>query len=144
MASDISFRTEQQTGGKVKRIAVASDDGKNIAAHFGRSRMFVIFEVDENGYRRIEERQNRFTAHQRGECGSHQEGVHHHQSVLEALKDCSTVICRGMGQRALLDLERTGIKPLFITRETDVEGAIQDYLAGRLSAAAGVCCGHKD
>ena len=28
------------------RIAVASDDGENIAAHFGRCRSFVIFEAE--------------------------------------------------------------------------------------------------
>ncbi|MGQ9708293.1 MAG: NifB/NifX family molybdenum-iron cluster-binding protein [bacterium] len=126
----------------MKRIAVASDDGKNIAQHFGRSRMFVICEVDDSGYRRCAVRANEFTGHARGECG---EVRHHHghQMVTEVLKDCDAVICRGMGQRAVADLLSAGIKPLFVTRETDVEGAVQDYLTGRLSEVGGVCPGHQ-
>lgn len=125
----------------MKRIAIASDDGKNIARHFGRSRMFVICEIEDSGYRRCAVRANEFTGHSRRECGT--EKQHSHNGIVEALNDCEAVICRGMGQRALADLVASGIKPLFITRETDVEGALQDYLAGRLSEVAGVCPGHQ-
>ncbi len=32
----------------------------------------------------------------------------------------------------MADLQAAGITPLFLTRETDVAGAVEDYLAGRL------------
>ncbi|MCL6465883.1 MAG: iron-molybdenum cofactor biosynthesis protein [candidate division WOR-3 bacterium] len=126
----------------MKRITVATDDGKNIAQHFGRSRMFVICEIEDSGYRRCAVRANEFTGHSRGECGK--EKHHSHSAIVEALKDCDAVICRGMGQRAIADLVAAGIKPLFVTRETDVEGAVQDYLAGKLSEVAGACPGHQE
>jgi len=128
----------------MNRIAVASDDGENIAQHFGRCRMFVIYEVDESGYQRCAVRANEFTGHSKGECGDSLPTHHHHSAIVEALKDCDAVICRGMGRRALLDLNQAGIKPLFIIRETDVNGAVEDYIAGRLSDAAGICPGHQD
>jgi len=131
-------------GGKVSRIAIASDDGENIARHFGRCRMFVICEVDESGYRRCAVRANNFTSHHKGECGTSSPTHHHHSAIVQALLDCNVVISRGMGYRAMLDLQQAGIKPLFITRETNVAGAVEDYIAGRLSADAGACPGHSE
>ncbi len=128
----------------MRRVAVASDDGKNIADHFGRSRFFVVYEIDERGSRRQEVRPNKFTGHSHGECdhsGGHEHG---HDEIVAALAGCEAVICRGMGVRARADLEAAGIKPLFVTRETDVAGAIEDYLAGRLSGAGGICSGHRE
>ncbi len=129
----------------MKRIAIASDDGENIAQHFGRCRMFVICEVDESVYRRCAVRANQFTGHSKGECGDSAPNHHHyHTAITEALKDCDAVISRGMGYRAMMDLQQAGIKPLFITRETNVLGAVEDYIAGRLSEGAGACSGHRD
>lgn len=37
---------------------MASVDGKNIDSHFGRVRRFLVFILDENGYRYLETREN--------------------------------------------------------------------------------------
>jgi predicted Fe-Mo cluster-binding NifX family protein len=128
----------------MSRIAVASDDGENIAQHFGRCRMFLIYEVDESGYRRCVVRVNEFTGHSKGECGDSTLNRFHHTTIIEGLKNCVAVISRGMGRRAMMDLKQAGIKPLFITRETNADGALEDYIAGRLSEDAGACPGHRD
>ena len=50
------------------RLAVATDDGEHVAAHTGRCRGVVVFEVHESTARRIEERSSGFPLHARGEC----------------------------------------------------------------------------
>ena len=48
------------------KIAIVSDDGKTISAHFGRSRGFVIFEIEDSKVKNQEYRENTFTGHARG------------------------------------------------------------------------------
>ena len=52
------------------KIALASDDGTTIAAHTGRCQGFVIYEVFDDQAVRLGYRENKFTGHARGECGS--------------------------------------------------------------------------
>ncbi len=128
----------------MRRVAVASDDGEKHRLPFRALPVFVVYEIDEQGNRRREVKPNKFTGHSRGECDSSEGHEHGHSGIIAALAGCEAVICRGMGDRARADLESAGIKPLFITRETDIAGAIEDYFAGRLSEQGGVCPGHRD
>lgn len=113
------------------KIAVASDDGKIISSHFGRTRGFVIFEI-ENG--EIKDRKyipNTFTGHARG---SHHLGTHHydsHAAIIENLKDCKAVISHGMGRRLYDDLTSAGVE-VYVTNETDVDRAVELYIKGEL------------
>ncbi len=48
------------------KIAIASNDGKRISAHFGRSKGFVIFEIENGEIKNREYIPNTFTGHARG------------------------------------------------------------------------------
>lgn len=56
------------------KIAVASDDGKIISSHFGRTRGFVIFDVEGKEIKSREYLPNTFTGHARG---MHERDMYH-------------------------------------------------------------------
>lgn len=122
------------------KIAVATEDGKTIFPHFGRSPCFAIFEIEQGKIINQTMRQNTFTGHFSGKHPHHEPGEHHHgagdphvhQSVAEGLKDCRVVISQGMGRKAWEDLRARGIE-MIVTDETGVENAVQKYLAGELA-----------
>lgn len=121
------------------KIAVATEDGKSIFPHFGRSPYFIIFEVEQGRIITEAMRQNTFTGHFRGKHEHHQHGEHNHgagdphlhQSVAEGLKDCQVVISQGMGRKAWMDLRARGIE-MIVTNEVEVKKAVRMYLAGEL------------
>lgn len=123
------------------KIAVASDDGKNISSHFGRTKGFVIFDVEGKEIKSQEYRPNTFTGHARGLEGAGHE-VDRHASILDALKDCEVVISHGMGRRIYDDLKSGGIQ-VFVTDETDVKRALDLYLRGELVDKPEIGCQHR-
>jgi predicted Fe-Mo cluster-binding NifX family protein len=127
------------------KIAVATEDGISISAHFGRSAGFIIFDIDKGMANKLEQRDNIFTAHSQGRCGhGHETGEHHsHDAIADALKDCQAVICHGMGQRAFVDMQAKGIKAVIVSEDLTAEAAAQKYAKGDLDAVGGSpCCGH--
>lgn len=124
------------------KIAIASDDEQTIAPHFGRTRGFKIFEIQDNEIKSQEYRLNTFTGHARGLEGARHE-VDRHGPILAALQDCSVVISHGMGRRIYEDLKAFNIQ-VFITDETDVQAALELYLKGKLvdHPELGCCHGH--
>jgi predicted Fe-Mo cluster-binding NifX family protein len=127
------------------KIAVASEDGISISHHFGRSRSFLIFEVEDQKVVDRTVRDNTFTAHAMGEC---QEGVEHnhhhgHGAIVEALKDCEAVLCYGMGWRAAEELKQNGIQAFLVPAEMSPEDAVNKHLTGDLGVAGEFCrCQH--
>lgn len=122
------------------KIAVVSDDGKTIALHFGRTRGFEIFEIEDGGISGREYRLNTFTGHARGLEGAGH-GTDKHGPILAALADCKVVISHGMGRRIYDDLKQANIE-VFITEETDVEKAIELYISGELIDRPELGCDH--
>lgn len=123
-------------------IAIASDDRSTIASHFGRTKGFVIFIIEDQKITHQIYRENTFTGHARGLSG-HGEGVDKHGPILEALKDCGVVISRGMGRRIYNDLQEAGIE-VFITDEDNVRGAAERYLKSELIDRPEKGCDHGE
>jgi len=130
------------------KVAVASDDGREICQHFGRTRGFAVFEIENNVIKSKEYVPNTFTAHavnnNAGEHKHHANGpghVHSHDSILNALKDCKAVICCGMGQRLVVDLQNAGIEPIR-TNVTDVDQSVDLYIQQVLKDDPKIVCGH--
>ncbi|MCB2221621.1 MAG: iron-molybdenum cofactor biosynthesis protein [Bacteroidetes bacterium] len=126
------------------KIAVASDDGKHIAQHFGRTRGFLIFDCIDDKIASTEYKLNTFTHHHQGNGDEHHHEhghQHSHDGILSALKDCKVVISRGMGRRLLDDFEEHG-KEIYITDESEAEKAIQLFFKGDLTHLPGKSCQH--
>lgn len=129
------------------KIAVASSDGTNISPHFGRSSHFLIFNIEDGKIIGKEVRGNSFTAHAGGECHGEEgqgHGARSHGTIVEALSDCTAVLCYGMGGRAREALLRGGIQPYVLGEICTPEDAIALFFEGKLQAEnQGFCqCQH--
>lgn len=126
------------------RIAIPSDNGKNLAAHTGRAQGFVIFDLDDGQVSEVEYRTNSYTGHALGLHGQeHQPGHHHsHDSLLGALTDCQVMLAHGMGPRLVNDLASRGIQVVFC-RESEAMAAAVNYAQGILDASEGSSCDHN-
>lgn len=119
------------------KIAVATEQGKTISDHFGRSPYVAIFETENGKIINQSMRENTFTGHFRGhhegqQHGEHLHGAgdpHDHNSAAEGLGDCRVVISHGMGRRAWEDLRARGIE-MIAPDETEVEKAVLAHTPG--------------
>ncbi len=126
------------------KIAVASEDGLSISRHFGRSRCFMVFDVQGADFTGPAVRDNTFTAHAQGECREGEPHAHHHGhgAIVEALRDCEAVLCYGMGWRAAEELKQNGIQALVVRGDLSPEQAVREFLAGNLGPAGAFCRCH--
>ncbi len=113
------------------KIAIATEDGSHVSAHFGRAPFFEVLTL-ENG--QIVARERRAKAfHQ----GSHQHEHHeagrdtHASGMVAVVQDCAAIIAGGMGQPAFTAIEAGGLKAI-LTDERDIERAAQAYAQGTL------------
>ncbi len=104
------------------KIAVASQNRREITDHTGRCRKFWIYEVDEGAVSGKE------LLELPKEQSFHDTSPHEPSS----LGDVQILIAGGMGTGLVRRLKTMGIEPL-ITTETDPDKAVADYLAGSLS-----------
>ena len=126
------------------KIAVPSDDGINMAQHFGRAKYFVIY---ENDGAKIVSKEVRGNAHSWEHAGHHNEecggGSDDHEDLLTALGGCQVVICHGIGRVAMRVLEKGGIKSILTDDDLSPEQAVRAYLAGNLRSGNDPCgCNH--
>lgn len=131
------------------KIAVASDDGTNVALHTGRCRGFLIYETTGPTATRLEHRVNGYTAHAQGQCHGehthgHGESHHSHGPLVDALADCAALVTRGLGPRLVLDLAARGIE-VYMCPDSSADDAAQLYAQDRLPKArpGGDCCCHR-
>jgi len=124
------------------RIAVASQDGESISAHFGRCAYFIIFDAKDGAVLRKELRQNTHTSHGAGNChvGGHGDQPHSHGAVVQALHDCQAALCYGMGWRAADELKQNGIQPVIVDKRRSPEEAVALYVQGKLAPSSREFC----
>ncbi len=94
------------------KVAFASSDGKVVNQHFGRTKQFLIVEIDNKDYRYIETRVNEPS------CQEFQHTEDAMNGSIELILDCKAVFVARIGQGALAQVEARGIKgieaPYFI------------------------------
>jgi predicted Fe-Mo cluster-binding NifX family protein len=123
------------------KIALITDDGKNISQHFGRAAYFLVATIEEG---QIVDRQlrnklghNHFSNqphhdHPAGESHGMDAGSHNkHLQMTETIVDCEVVLCGGMGMGAYQSMLSRGIQPV-VTDVQDIDQAVQLYLEGKL------------
>ncbi|PID62555.1 MAG: iron-molybdenum cofactor biosynthesis protein [Ignavibacteriae bacterium] len=125
------------------KIAIPTDNQVTISRHFGRTKGFVIYEIEDDKIVNKVYNENNFTGHAKGM--HHQEGhshnQHSHAGILNAIGDCQAVIAGGMGQRLYNDFEQNNIK-VFVTQENEIEKVIELYLKNELDNNSDSCCKH--
>ena len=107
------------------RIAIPSNDLTTVSTHFGRTKGFMIFDIENNKVTNKEYKLNTFTGHSQNKHKEHEHGKHKHshETILNALNGCEVVIAGGMGKRLFDDFEQKGIK-VYVTQEKSIETAI--------------------
>jgi predicted Fe-Mo cluster-binding NifX family protein len=112
-----------------------------VSQHFGRSSCFIVYEIEDQVVKSEEVRANTFTAHAQGQCdgGERAHHEHSHASIVEALRDCNAVLCRGMGWRAADELSAAGIKPIIVAACCSPNEAALMYARGELPEYANFC-----
>jgi predicted Fe-Mo cluster-binding NifX family protein len=139
------------------KIAIVSNDGRSINAHFGRARSFVVATVEEGKVTQREMRNKDQCAHGHHKHGDGHDHTHGqdgetlsggqvgvggasiptaapqdpHQQAVAAIADCDAVLSRGMGQGMFRNLRRANIRPV-LTTIVDVDEALAAFLEGRL------------
>ena len=117
------------------KIAIPSDDRQTIAAHFGRTSGFLVFDYDgadlTSAYRTIAE------APAAGCCGS--DGESRHERLVATIHDCDVVIAGGMGGGMMSALYAAGIE-VAISTVSDARKAAEMLVADILPAASGSGC----
>jgi nitrogen fixation protein NifX len=117
------------------KIAIPTNDGINISAHFGRCRQFLIFEAGNGPVKLIETRAN---------GGCHADAKEHsHAGFVETLGDCQTVLCSGIGAGAVEALRAGGIPVAIVDAAGSAEQIVTDFQAGALRPGSGGMCSCK-
>lgn len=94
------------------KIAFASSDGKVVNQHFGRTKQFLIVEIDGKDYKYVETRVNEPS------CKDFQHTEDAMNKSIELISDCKAVFVARIGQGASAKVEEKGIEgieaPYFI------------------------------
>ncbi len=128
------------------KIVVPSNDNKKISKHFGKSKGFVILQIENDKIISREYRENDFTGHAKSAEHNHENHHHHdeqhsHEGIFRVIGDCDIVIGGGMGRRLYNDFKGRNIE-VYITEESDIDSALQLYLENRLDNNEEKCCEH--
>jgi predicted Fe-Mo cluster-binding NifX family protein len=126
------------------RVAVASEDGRTIAAHTGRCRAIAIFDVIGPEVRTVEHRASGARGADGDGCHDHRSSgaqTHDHSALVDALSDCGVLITRGLGPRLVADLASQGVEA-YVCSVSEVTEAVRLFAAGSLPRASGAGCGH--
>lgn len=101
----------------MSKVAVASTDGVFINEHFGRSKEFLIYEVDEKGEYKFLERRIPHDAND----------LHGHavNSTADLLADIEVVLVKQIGPGAEQELRNKGVLALSVN--SSIEKALQAY-----------------
>ncbi len=110
---------------KESKIAIATNDGIDVAEHFGSAPLFYVATVRRGRVIAEETRPNRY------HCAESERAGLCWDLISELLPDVRAVITTGMGENAYVGLLRRDILPL-VTTETNLHAALRAYLSGKL------------
>lgn len=124
------------------KIAIVTDDGKRVNAHFGRAKHLLVVTAEDGKEVAREMRDKPFHGtddhnHDHTPVHIHDDNHDHKQGnffdqVKAVISDCDVLIARGMGQPAFDKLQQAGIRPI-VSDEGDIETAVSAVLADELA-----------
>jgi predicted Fe-Mo cluster-binding NifX family protein len=114
------------------KIAIATEDGIHVSAHFGRAPYFQVLTIENGQVTKEEQRAKAF--HQ----GNHHHSDHTHggpdthaTGMISAVADCSAIIAGGMGKPAFHSIQTSGLTPI-LTDLREIAQVGQAFAAGNL------------
>jgi predicted Fe-Mo cluster-binding NifX family protein len=118
------------------KIAFVTDDGTTISAHFGRAMFYEIVTLDGTAVIH-RERVPKAGHHAQGGQQDHGHGAghshgHDHGDMISPIRDCSTLVARGMGMGAHNAIRAMGITPILADDQT-IDAALAKYIDNSLA-----------
>jgi predicted Fe-Mo cluster-binding NifX family protein len=120
------------------KIAVVTDDGQTVSAHFGRARAYAVLTVHDGVVvgRELRAKSSPHTEQPAGDDDadkSHDGPAAHarHDRMIEPISDCAYVVARGMGRGAYERITASGIQAV-VTDLVDPEAAALACADGRI------------
>jgi predicted DNA-binding protein (UPF0251 family)/predicted Fe-Mo cluster-binding NifX family protein len=115
------------------KIAIPTDDGRTVSAHFGRAPRFMVFTVKKGSVTGREERAKPY----HGQPSQAVRGdLAFHEALVEPILDCAAVLTGGIGWGASESLRAKGLRPV-LTDIRDIDEAVGRFIAGTLSEQPG-------
>lgn len=116
------------------KIAVVTNDGTTISAHFGKARYFAVLTIEDGkivGQELLDRTEPASVIPGNApDTGSGGAGQQHSQAIAP-IADCAVVLSGGMGGGMHLALQRARIRPI-LTDVADIHEAVTAYIEGRL------------
>lgn len=113
------------------RVAVASTDGKVVNQHFGHTKQFLIFEIqEEEDYSFLEVRETE------PPCSFGEHGANSLEEAADRIADCSFVLCSQIGRGAYQLLQERGIRVFTVKAYID-EALIQLWKTANSAGTSG-------
>jgi predicted Fe-Mo cluster-binding NifX family protein len=130
------------------KIAVVTNDGQTVSQHFGRSRYYKVYQVENSEIVNVEMRQ-RGTGHfapgannhnhenhtkydAQGRHGFGPDSMDRHASMAMEISDCDTLIAGGMGAGAYESFKSVGLD-VVLTDKYNADEAVTAYAKGELA-----------
>ena len=125
------------------KVAIASDDGKNISQHFGRAPFYIVYTIEDDkvtskevrdkiGHHSFIEGAETASCHDKGgEHGMDAASQNKHKSMVSNALDCKYIIAGHMGWGAYRSIMEAGIEPL-LTEINEPDEAIKAMIEDRL------------
>jgi predicted Fe-Mo cluster-binding NifX family protein len=119
------------------KVAIVTDDGQSVSAHFGRARSYVVITVEE-GVIVGREVRPKSAPHLEGGASHRDDDSHdspaahaRHDQMIAPITDCTHVITRGMGRGAYERMAAAGIAAI-VTDVVDADEAALACADGRI------------
>ncbi|MBI5962350.1 MAG: dinitrogenase iron-molybdenum cofactor biosynthesis protein [Chloroflexi bacterium] len=124
------------------KIAIITDDEKNISQHFGQANYYVVLTIENGQIVQREMREKLSHKHFANELHRHSsesdqrhgfDPASHsrHGQMSQTINDCEALICRGMGAGAYESMKERGICPI-VTDIESIDDAALAYASGTL------------
>ncbi len=131
------------------KIAIVTVDGETVSQHFGRSRYYKIYTLEEGDPVDVEMRE-RGTGHFAPGGDHHHHHEHHdqgqghgygreamdkHASMAREIADCDVLIAGGMGRGAYESFRASGLE-VILTNLHDINDVVNTFAEGKLQNLA--------
>ena len=111
------------------KIAIESNDGETINSPFDKPKGYLVFDVEDTGIKETKYIKLQTSGKKPGSVSPGKTKQINKQSF--PLKDCRTIITRGMDNKHRTELKENGVD-VFITFNTRAKDAVRAYLRERL------------
>ena len=133
------------------KVAIVTNDGEYVSQHFGRSRYYKIYTIENNEIKNVEMRergtghfaQGQTQTHEHGHTQADPQGRHgygpdadrRHAGMAAEIADCDVLLAGGMGSGAYESFKRAGLD-VMLTDIVWIEEAVTALMEGKLKNLA--------